>query len=667
MPTYRITGPDGTVYRVTGDGTADDALKHIQSQVGGGAPKAPAAPAELNVDPSAGMTTGEKFLVGAGAATDKAIRGIKGLFGADDTQGAEDAALYQKYHPGGAATMGEIGADIAMTAMPGLKIAQGAQKLSMLPRALANIGGNAAMSAAIAPENRGTAALMGGAGTAAGMGLGYVGGKLLPLATASGRQALKTRKAGEVLVGDLGDEAGNAATQIEQYLANRGGIARDVPLSTAQALRQAEGGAAQPGSAALAKRQLGVSGAAADEFADLARRQNAALHEAATVRAGAEGNPFELAAARQSRENATAPLREGAISEANNEGALLAAPITEHVGEIAARSVPGSPQRGLADLVQRTLTEAPDARKLYELRKLLANKLNGPHMPGDEVAAVVKGADRETMGLINAIDQRLQEASTRGARPPSPGRPGTPDIPAQPASSILDEAGNPLRPATPARPGTAAIQPDPGQAGAEGQWLDYLDTYRNKSLPVTSARAQGQISEALTPEGGALVGDVPEITRHKLKMAMDKFSRSKQFGNDRLTPEARGRYDELQTFMQRNEEAMRSAKLGGTGGGGSQTGMQTGLANEGVPGMVGAGMAMAGYPGAGAAVNVARTVGRVIKGSVKGEVAQMMLDPQRAIAGIRAALAAGQELSPAQLAFRATMSGLGTYAGQPRQ
>jgi len=620
MPTYEITAPDGKTYEVTGNGTAQDALKHIQSQMGG-APKAPAAPAELNVDPSAGMTTGEKFLVGAGAATDKAIRGIKGLFGADDTQGAEDAALYQKYHPGGAATMGEIGADIAMTAMPGLKIAQGAQKLSMLPRALANIGGNAAMSAAIAPENRGTAALMGGAGTAAGMGLGYVGGKLLPLATASGRQALKTRKAGEVLVGDLGDEAGNAATQIEQYLANRGGIARDVPLSTAQALRQAEGGAAQPGSAALAKRQLGVSGAAADEFADLARRQNAAQYEAATTRAGADAGSLDAAVA--ARESATAPIRESALNQANLTAAGTAGPVplggtlAGDVGELAARSVPGSPQRGLADLVQRTVGENPDARQLYELRKLLANKLSGPHMPGDDVAAVVKGSEREARGIMQAIDARLQGAST----------------------------------------------PD---AGGPGAWDAYMTKYREKSVPVTSARAQGQINEALTPEGGALVGDTPEITRHKLAMAMKKFGSDKR-GFERLDPAAQARYDELQTFMQRNEEAMRSAKLGGTGGGGSQTAMQGGLAGESAPGMVGAAMAMMGYPGAGAAMGLARAGGKAIKGSVKGEVAQMMLDPQRAIAGIRAALAAGQELSPAQLAFRATMSGLGTYAGQPRQ
>lgn len=34
MPTYKITGPDGTVYRVTGDGSAEDALAEIQAKLG---------------------------------------------------------------------------------------------------------------------------------------------------------------------------------------------------------------------------------------------------------------------------------------------------------------------------------------------------------------------------------------------------------------------------------------------------------------------------------------------------------------------------------------------------------------------------------------------------------------------------------------------------------
>ena len=48
MPTYRITAPDGRSFNVTGDGTADEAIAHIQSQYS--APK----PVEKPIDHSAG-------------------------------------------------------------------------------------------------------------------------------------------------------------------------------------------------------------------------------------------------------------------------------------------------------------------------------------------------------------------------------------------------------------------------------------------------------------------------------------------------------------------------------------------------------------------------------------------------------------------------------------
>jgi hypothetical protein len=47
MPTYIVTGPDGKKYKVSGQGSAQDALAHIQQRMGGTAPAAPApAPME---------------------------------------------------------------------------------------------------------------------------------------------------------------------------------------------------------------------------------------------------------------------------------------------------------------------------------------------------------------------------------------------------------------------------------------------------------------------------------------------------------------------------------------------------------------------------------------------------------------------------------------------
>lgn len=46
MPTYQIKAPDGSVYEVTGEGTEQDALAHVQSQLAQ-APSAPAAPQQV--------------------------------------------------------------------------------------------------------------------------------------------------------------------------------------------------------------------------------------------------------------------------------------------------------------------------------------------------------------------------------------------------------------------------------------------------------------------------------------------------------------------------------------------------------------------------------------------------------------------------------------------
>jgi hypothetical protein len=162
------------------DNMADSAIESVlQKQFKLAAPPPP----PMNVDPSAGMSPGEKMLVGAGAAASRAGRGITNLMRdvmpeewfpkgkPVDTQGAEDAALYQKYHPGGWATTGEVLADVGLSALPVSKAAMLPRALGMTGRvapAIADIGANAAYAAATSPENRGQAALYGGAGAAGG-------------------------------------------------------------------------------------------------------------------------------------------------------------------------------------------------------------------------------------------------------------------------------------------------------------------------------------------------------------------------------------------------------------------------------------------------------------------------------------------------------------------
>lgn len=131
----------------------------------------------------------QKFAIGAGAATEKAYRGVRSLLPPgllpDDLmggkgRGAEAAQVYEKYHPGGWATAGEIGADVAMSAIPVARGGQavGAVARQVLPRAVAraapvvgDVAANALYAGLTAPEDRGAAAAFGGGGALAGAGL----------------------------------------------------------------------------------------------------------------------------------------------------------------------------------------------------------------------------------------------------------------------------------------------------------------------------------------------------------------------------------------------------------------------------------------------------------------------------------------------------------------
>lgn len=125
-------------------------------------------------------------LGGAKVALDNAAMGLKGLF--TDLTPEDKAMLEQgrafKEEAGTAGTVGNIGGEIALTAAPAVRGAQVLQAGSrMLPQALRFVGGSlptnvaasAATSAALAPEDRGMAAL----GGAAGAGVGEVAGRVL--------------------------------------------------------------------------------------------------------------------------------------------------------------------------------------------------------------------------------------------------------------------------------------------------------------------------------------------------------------------------------------------------------------------------------------------------------------------------------------------------------
>jgi len=138
----------------------------------------------------------EQFAGGAKHALDRAALGLKGVF---TDLSDEDKALLEQgkgfvQGTGPASTVGQIAGDVGMSLGPvGL-----ANRAAMLPRAAAALGrfapaaavgadvaANAGYSALTSPEDRGAAALYGGAGAAGGRALAHTfGGAVRPTAEA---------------------------------------------------------------------------------------------------------------------------------------------------------------------------------------------------------------------------------------------------------------------------------------------------------------------------------------------------------------------------------------------------------------------------------------------------------------------------------------------------
>lgn len=146
MPKYRITAPDGKTFDVEGDGTAEEALAHVQSMY-----QAKAAQPEAPVDPSAGggtlsigpFDTGiktsqgvDRFLAGAGRAIVNVGRGAEQVgakvmdrwFPQETSRSsqlqAEEAQRRQQDAPLTATTAGKIGGVVGgiATAVPSMAI-----------------------------------------------------------------------------------------------------------------------------------------------------------------------------------------------------------------------------------------------------------------------------------------------------------------------------------------------------------------------------------------------------------------------------------------------------------------------------------------------------------------------------------------------------------------
>lgn len=161
------------------------------------------------------------------------------------------------------------------------------------------------------------------------------------------------------------------------------------------------------------------------------------------------------------RTAATQPMREGALGAAGKV-ADFHSPVVQKVEATLAGDTSANPAvRTVAEYVQGELAKNPTPGRLYEVRKVLASKLKGPAVFGDQLSAAAKGAEAETNALIGSIDDALESASG-------------------------------------------------------GQWKSYLSKYAEGSKPIESAKVLRKTAEAMA--------DKPVVTGHAFKQTIKKLN-----------------------------------------------------------------------------------------------------------------------------------------------
>jgi hypothetical protein len=491
-----------------------------------------------SLDPTEGMSATDKTLANLGAGYANVGQGIHQLASkvglADpvpDADVQEKRAIDQRLADATQAGIGpdwapsagkalQFAGEVAPTAIiPGGALARaGSIGSRMLPRALmATAGRRAALGGAIGGGASG--ALMPTTedeSRVINTGVGAAAGAALPLAVGAARGLRANfgpgRRAAQQLVGELGPEADVIPQQVAAREAQRAGTtqaAQAIPESLAEATGSTTAGGLE---AASAKEMN-------PEWAAFKRAQNVARHEA--VQQATQEAP--MAAQRMTARDLVAdPMREAAMGAAR-QGASYEAPVLKAAQDMLTSSEAVNPSvRRVADYVLSAMDERAPTKLtpegLYTVRKVLKEKLHGPHMAGDELSAAVKGADVQTLKLIDAIDQSLNQASG-------------------------------------------------------GRWGRYLSTYGSASRPVDASHAAQAVRDVFEREGVAELGGAPEVTATRLGQALRASEGGSRHFPLALSQPARQGVEDVLEHVTRANEVQKARKIAGTAGGGSQTSM----------------------------------------------------------------------------------------------
>ena len=547
-------------------------------------------------DPNVGVGAGEKALQNIGAGMSNAWEGLKqitpGVKGMTDAELNEKRAIDKRLAessdlgigPDWAPTAGSA-LQFAGEALPTLAIPAGGAGLAartagrFLPKAISALGGAAggAAAGALVPVTSDESRAM-------NMTTGGVVGGALPLAVAGAKGLYRMRpgaggraaRAGDMLAEELGPQAG--ATEASLRAHQPGPTTANIPTTAGEAT----------GSPVLGRMERTSASGAPEDWAQFRRAQNEGTYDALRE---ATGDATSLEHRAEYRDLATGAQRQRAIENATEHFQRTEAPMERVAKEIAGANALASPSRKLANMALAEVGEGTTPQKLYSFRKLLAAKLDGPMLPGDETAAIIKGAHVDARRLIAAIDEGMER-------------------------------------------------------GAPGDWKNYLSTYRELSGPVDSSVAQRSIREAIDSEGAKQFGSAPEVTRHKLGRAMERYGQN-EFG-DTLEARPRAALDELLGHLKQREELQSTLRNVGTSGGGSQTTMD-------IMGHAAA-ATRGGLKVMGREIPVLKQIAAQLDRGAREELVGMLQNPRAAADAIAAASARRAPLTPAQMAFRAAMS-----------
>jgi hypothetical protein len=434
---------------------------------------------------------------------------------------------------------GDIGS-YAVLPTRGINMATGGRQMVSRGGQMADVAATSAgIQALTSPENRGPAAAWGAlAGIAPGVAA--VGQRALPQG-AGGVRAPQVQ--GEALLRQFGDESENLIRALKGEYAPVPGVSGSASVVTKDPRLQVLETGSRTGQG-----QMWMPFDKANEEA----RFNALMKAA--------GTQAERDALVAERKRVTSPMREGAFTEAaTTPDTLSMAPsinkMRETVNELkTGEQRPNPAVQKVVSYVERELfnPQGTTPQQLYTVRKVLTGQLKTG--ANEEIGAAAAVSRKETMNLVNQIDETLNSLSG-------------------------------------------------------GKWSDYLQKYSDMSKEVSSKNAlqnaiddmtinlaQGRVPPALSGKTGEQT-----LSRAVNKYALEDFG-AKTI--DQLTPEARRIIEALKDDLARTAAGMNARATGGPGTAQylAAQGRAKGLASQLV--RTGAG-AVTGGPVGGIAANVA--------------------------------------------------------------